>query len=562
MYSKSFRVRLLVIISAIAVIPVILLSSLFFVSINSVFAERMDEISSGIMSQLIANIEGKALDLSEFCSFLIDDIGVQELLERPEESANIFDVSLFSVLSDIENQFSYRSVTENILSLFIIGENGLFIGRAAEAGLIPEEEIRLIDRNLITDRLWSGLIRNPSPITADDEIVAFRRAIINDSGQAIGSILIFLSECFFSDEYDLLLGDEDFSISITTEDGLLLSSKGYMDGRTDKVDSVSDSGWHYYLGYRSGIMEAEKMAILEIAGITVFLVVIVLVLFSSFLSVHLSEPIHVMMRNLKRIGEGRFDNLSEISNKTELGALNRNIIGMSKRLQLLIAERVEKEKENSLLEFRMLQSQINPHFIYNTLNSISALARMQGRNNIAMMIEALGNLLRTSFKAKTITIPLGEELAIADSYMLICRMRTNNMIGFTKYCDASLDNQVPRFLLQPLLENSLSHGFASGNPRGSIVLSVSETDTSLLVEVSDDGEGISGDRLVEIQELLKKASDEGPIEGKNVGLLNIQRRITLLYGKGYGVSISSIKGKGTTTSVCLPRRPLNEDSSC
>ena len=130
-----FRDRLLVMFTVIAVVPIVLLSLLFVFSVHSMFNARIADISEDIMGQLVQNIEEKALDVNEFCSYLISDTAINDLLHREDISANDFDYGMLSALSKIENQFSYRSIAEDILSLYIIGENGLFIGKAPEAAL-------------------------------------------------------------------------------------------------------------------------------------------------------------------------------------------------------------------------------------------------------------------------------------------------------------------------------------------------------------------------------------------------------------------------------------------
>ena len=550
-----FRDRLLVMFTVIAVVPIVLLSLLFVFSVHSMFNARIADISEDIMGQLVQNIEEKALDVNEFCSYLIGDTAINDLLHREDISANDFDYGMLSALSKIENQFSYRSIAEDILSLYIIGENGLFIGKAPEAALSDRNLIKTISRELHTDGLWGGLIHNPAVITADDSVVAFRREILDESGtDNIGTILIFLSERFFSDEYEQLLSGEDFSVVIRTGNGLLLSSSGDMYENGSGVSAASENGWHFLLEYRSDLMLDERRAILGGTAVAVIALFMVLVAFAFYLSNQLSMPIRTMVQNLKNIGAGRFCEVDEITNDTEIGDLNCHIIEMGNNIQSLIAAKIAKEKENNTLEFRMLQAQINPHFIYNTLNSISVLARMQGKSNISRMISALGALLRTSLNTRSLIIPLKDELFIAENYMLIYRMRTNGSVGYECSCNADLNTLVPKFLLQPLLENALLHGFISEGRKGKISLDIIDDSNLLRITVKDDGAGISPQRLKEIYSLLDSSEGEINESEHGVGLVNVQRRINLLYGNGYHIRISSAEGNGTVVDVSIPKR--------
>ena len=208
---------------------------------------------------------------------------------------------------------------------------------------------------------------------------------------------------------------------------------------------------------------------------------------------------------------------------------------MTGEIRFLMNKAVVDEKNKQDLEYRMLQSQINPHFLYNTLNSIKWMATIQNATGIAEMTTALSRLLKTVSKDIRKVVPLRDELALLDEYMVIQKYRYGDSVNFEKQIpdDALLETPIPRFILQPLVENAIFHGI---EPRGSgnIVFSAVRQEADLLVSLSDDGVGM----------------DDETVYG--IGLTNIDERLRSSFGESYGISVKSETGKGTTITIRLP----------
>ena len=149
---------------------------------------------------------------------------------------------------------------------------------------------------------------------------------------------------------------------------------------------------------------------------------------STFLSVNLNHPIKQITKNVNKISKGDFTHLQEIDDNSELGELNRHILKMSEDIQRLLQEQKERETEKRRLEVRVLQAQINTHFLYNTLNSIKIMASMQSAYNISAMVDALGKLIRANQTVTAEWIPLKQELDLLDSYLYIQNIRFKGKI--------------------------------------------------------------------------------------------------------------------------------------
>jgi len=214
---------------------------------------------------------------------------------------------------------------------------------------------------------------------------------------------------------------------------------------------------------------------------------------------------------------------------------------MALEITTLMDKAVIDEKNKRELEYRMLQSQINPHFLYNTLNSIRWMATIQNATGIAEMTTALSRFLKILSKDSRKIVPLREELALLDDYMVIQKYRYGDSVNFEKQIpeEALLDTPIPRFILQPLMENAIFHGI---EPRGSgtILFSALRREADVLVSLSDDGVGMGSEAVA------------------GMGLQNIDERLRHTFGDGYGITIKSVANsvdgteKGTTVTIRLP----------
>ena len=202
---------------------------------------------------------------------------------------------------------------------------------------------------------------------------------------------------------------------------------------------------------------------------------------------------------------------------------------MARQINLLMDKRLEDEKNKRDLEYRMLQSQINPHFLYNTLNSIKWMATIQNAAGIAEMTTALSRFLKTLSKETRELVPLRDELLMLEDYLLIQKYRYGGSVNFeNRIVGELLDIPIPRFTLQPLAENAIFHGI---EPKGSgnIVLSAEREGRDLLVSLTDDGVGMAA--------ISPEAGQ--PEINQGLGIRSVEERLRYAFGEGYGLSIES-----------------------
>ena len=225
---------------------------------------------------------------------------------------------------------------------------------------------------------------------------------------------------------------------------------------------------------------------------------------------------------------------------------------MARQISALMNQLLEGEKNKRILEYRMLQSQINPHFLYNTLNSIKWMAAIQNAGGIVEMTTALSRLLRTLSSDIRELVPLRDELLLLEDYLLIQKYRYGDSVNFeNRIKDEYLDTPIPRFTLQPLAENAIFHGIEPKGS-GSMILSAERKEKDVLLTLSDDGVGMSTTSLPRLDtEALGAASAASPFF-RGLGMHNVDERLRYAFGEGYGLSIESEQGSYTAVTIRLP----------
>lgn len=250
--------------------------------------------------------------------------------------------------------------------------------------------------------------------------------------------------------------------------------------------------------------------------------------------------------------------------RDEVGRLNRGFNTMLDSLQHLITQVYEarlREKDAQLLA---LQSQINPHFLFNTLNSMRALSRKQQADIVAEMAESLAELFRYSMSNWNEPVPLHEELAHVANYVTIQRARFGDRFTFDCAVPPELmDALVVKLSIQPLVENAISHGLDRRRHGLRVVVRARLSAAELHIEVDDNGYGIGSQTLARLRESLGRPLDKAdlPTADVGIGVVNIDRRIKLLYGEEYGVGIQVNPGAGTTMSLLLPYQIRSPESA-
>lgn len=258
------------------------------------------------------------------------------------------------------------------------------------------------------------------------------------------------------------------------------------------------------------------------------------------------QPVNIMLDKVKKVGRGKFDMIPIEAEIEEIEELDEGINKMARKISALL-ENVRQEKEmQHLTELQLIQAQVNPHFLYNTLDTIVWLIEGGMTDDAVEMISSLSIFFRTSLSKGNDIIPLSEEERHTLSYLEIQQYRYRDILEFEINIPKELSGiPVPKLSIQPLAENALYHGIKNRRGKGKILIEGREEEDALVLTVSDNGQGMIPERLHEVQEAIRIGERAG------FGLAAVAERIALYYGPGYGMKIFSEEGKGTTVEIRL-----------
>lgn len=442
------------------------------------------------------------------------------------------------------------------------------------------------------DYQWIGLIPDPLQTGATEELILpILRPVYNQfNSDIVGWTYLAVSEQIFLDYLGTFPLEEDASIYLTIGPCTYEFSQGRLsqspsplawevisqiqsptldpstsaanvrlpDGsrRTMITCPLGQEGWSVTQILSTHSRRAQQQIYLSIVACSLLVIGLVGAGLYTMLNRMISRPVGRLLGTMENISRGDFSRDPSIEWEDEFGIIGRGINQMSENVVSLMDKKVEAEKHKKDLEYQILQSQINPHFLYNTLNSIKWMATIQNASGIAEMTTALARLMKNVSKGRTALIPLKEELDLVNDYFLIQQYRYGGSI--TLECSLASDalNQclIHRFTLQPIVENALFHGIEPKGCAGSIkILCESREDETLgrilVITVTDDGIGMTQETIDRVL-----SGNEPPAADffRQVGVNNVNQRIRYEFGEAYGISIESEPGSYTSMRITLP----------
>ncbi|RAP75228.1 sensor histidine kinase [Paenibacillus montanisoli] len=280
------------------------------------------------------------------------------------------------------------------------------------------------------------------------------------------------------------------------------------------------------------------------------------ILFAIFIASTVHRPLQKMIRVMRRAENGDFDARIEDKREDEFGYLFTHFNRMVARIKELINELYVQKLLEQGLQLKMLGSQINAHFLYNTLDSIHWIARIHKVDDISTMIFGLSKYLRVSLNEGRDEVSVSEVVQLLDSYIMIQKVRYQDKFSLHLHVDPSLERYtVLKYIFQPLVENAIYHGLEKKSGKGRLDVAFIHEGECLKFVVSDNGAGIAADKLSVLQLML---SGKGTEEHDNFALRNIHSQIQIAYGAQYGIEIQSRPGSGTEVTMTIPLTKRNQ----
>ncbi|MFK9091002.1 sensor histidine kinase [Bacillus salipaludis] len=291
-------------------------------------------------------------------------------------------------------------------------------------------------------------------------------------------------------------------------------------------------------------------------NIVIGLITLVVVLFATMvISFKLTAPIKVLIANMKKVEKGEFEADFDSLGNDEIGMLGRHFKRMIDQINELILREYKLELENKSSQLRVLQSQINPHFLYNAFQSIGTLALKMKAVPVYSLLTSLSNIMRYSMNMKEDIVPFDKELKHVKAYLSLQKQRFDEQLDFHLNVEKAVEEiLVPKMILQPIVENCFKHGFDQQVEKAVIHINASlNCEDIICISVLDNGIGVTDEQLESIhQELFQGGTLEGT-QRESIGLKNIYDRLQIYYGTEAAMSVHGVKEGGFTVTIQIPR---------
>ena len=404
-----------------------------------------------------------------------------------------------------------------------------------------------------------------------------------DTGEQMGYVIVNIEENTFASIYKNIGVPGSGTYLITDKDGRIISSPN----KEDLFKPIGNTGLIKEIQSNNNVSEIRKIdgrdTLVIINSFTrldwklvsqiplkeltaenrkitllIFLIGLVCLIFAIFgsmiLSNIISKPIIRLTKHMLKSRDGNSDLYSAPGTTDEIGLLASAFNTMIARNKELLGRIDYEQKKKREYELALMQSQIKPHFLYNTLDVVCRLADMNRNSEVRKAAKALADFYRVALSKGREYIRLSEEISNVENYLSIQKIRYANVFDFEiSIAPDILDCSIPKLTLQPLVENSIYHGLKTSGKRGRITIEGHREDDAVVLCVLDDGIGMSAERLKGIL-----AEDGKHVTNQSFGLKNLNERIRIFYGSGFGITIYSEELKGTKIIIRIPARQGGE----
>lgn len=495
--------------------------------------------------------------------------------------------TMVSAVEDSKILNDYCAITgygNYIAKLSVFNKDGILIQAGTSMGSIDDE-----NRITKTDWFKKEMKKNmdyyqldvvESPFYRDkNSIIPIVRGISSKSAGNKGWVLLCISDTLFQDILDETTNEHE--IIVVTNTGKRIAS-GY-EKEENKIENDEiikqllsckddkgllnmkihgkDSLLSYYKDDRSGIMVLETVDFDSLRNDKLMLIQTIVIIFSACILIglvlsiifsnQLKRPIDRLIRQINSISKGSFVQDRTLESEDEIGIIGKGINNMSAHIEELIEQVIEDEKEKRHLELKMLQAQINPHFLYNTLDSIKWIATMQNNSGIVKIVVALSRLLKNMAKGFNEKVTFKQELDFLKDYVTIEKIKYVELFDIIVDVDEEelYDAKIIKLTLQPLVENAIFSGIEPSGRPGKIQIHAYAEAGDFYITVRDNGVGISKEKIETI------LIDTDKVKGSHmsgIGMANVDKRIKLNYGENYGIVIESKLGEYTEIKIKTP----------
>lgn len=573
--------RIYIIFTLMMFAAIFIMQLVFFrFTINTVRNSTLEN-NHTLLRQLVTQVDSYITGMERISEAVVNDLDIQKFLERGIE----IDTSKYNSIQ--AKLTHYIQARDDISDILVVGHNGTILSGDPGAIINPWSPIQEKEwyveakeedgQTVVSSSYVQNLI-----VGRYSWVVSLSREIFSvETGESVGVLLIDLK---FNriDELcrSLVIGRKGYDFIIDQQGNYIFHPTQqlvYNNLRTEPISNVLSllkneerfyrEGERYFMVETSGLTGWSIVSVTydsdiitdwksvqfinAIIGLILFLVV---GLATNRISSGITKPVRKLQDIMKTVETGEFHLIGSIRGTDEIRELAHDYDIMVGRIRELVEANTKEQEMKRKSDLKALQAQINPHFLYNTLDSIIWMGEMGQSREVVQMTSALSKLFRISISRGHEIITIRDEIAHVQSYLTIQEMRYKDKFNYLIDIDPVLHEQpILKITLQPLVENAIYHGIKERDGEGFIRISGVIEDNMILLEVEDNGSGMNREELEQLSEGIEiSPENRKKISRQGMGLRNVHQRIRLYFGDQYGLSCTSSPGSGTIISVRFP----------
>lgn len=576
---KSIQSTMLVSFSALMVLAMLVFMVIAMRYTSGTIYENSINYMSQIIQQVNYDIDTYIEYMENISSVIAKSSDVPRYLFDEDQTEAEMEAEKERILTQFQTIMESR---DDIYNVAAVAKNGRYIINQGDDELTGYVDIESLDWYQAAMESKSGIAVSSSHVqnaiqSSYKWVITLSRALVNNqTGEREGLFFVDLNYSAISDlcnnnsieekgyifvldaegnivyhpKQQLMYGglktENIDAIMECREDSLIIDEGG--DSKLYTMSKSKRTGWTVVgAAYTSELLknnEQAQMWYLLVASILLLAVIGI----SSIISREITKPIRSLRDSMRKVQNGQFDTHVEVITENEIGSLGRSFNLMTSEIQALMEQNVYEQKQKRKSELKALQAQINPHFLYNTLDSIIWMSEAGENDEVVEMTSALARLLRQSISNDQEEVELEKEIEYVKNYLTIQKMRYKDKLEFFIYVDPRVAHvPIIKLVLQPLVENAIYHGIKYKETKGNLKIYARPVDGRVEIIVADDGIGMDEDVMEHIFDEHRKEQKRN-----GVGVPNVQKRLKLQYGSEYGIRYESVKGAGTKAVITIP----------
>jgi len=590
MFKTSIRNRLIILLLLTTIVPLGTSNIITYIHTKESFTNRVVQENSNLLYQGKINIENYINELNRLTLSLYNNIDFMNFMRSTNNNNNYLTIG---IMKQVIQTILYAEEHIDRVSISFARDDRIISASKRSTVVFAPKERAIKNENFVKAKespfnMYIEPIKQQDgyPQKGNKNVMTIHRSFVNiPSNEVLAFIsleinpdkIFELSENLYnrnSEEFYLLSPEGELiyrsNSDVFANDGKqkwierILNAKeekGTIEWKEDSFNGVmiydkiaeSASGWFLVKRIPYATLHESAFAVAKINIIFGVVGLFLVIMATLFVSLKITSPIRILLQNIQKVEDGDMNVQFESFGKDEIGILSMRFKQMIEKINHLINREYKLKLENKTNQLKVLQSQINPHFLYNALQSIGTVALKKNVPQIYPLVTHLSKIMRYGMNTDEDIVPLVKEINYIKAYLLLQKERFGEQLEYSiEIEEETLNISVPKMILQPIIENYFKHGFDIRDGVGKIKVECKKEGTYLLISVLDNGTGISKSRLKEIYRHFEKGASIRNGEETNIGLRNVYVRIMLYYDGLAILQLKNQEGAGLLVTMILP----------